>query len=177
VTVCLTILSDGGELPPLVIFKDSTPTNPCSGGLVVGGNQNAWITGGVMNIWLGEIWHKSQPDGKKGPPILGHCTSHKCPPIKQGIPKGGLLGFVPGGCASLAQPLDVVVGKVFKDKIRALYGEWLKDFGLGGHNRAGGGDLKAPSSVTILRWIDTAWSQIDSELIIGAFKSTGNPIP
>ena len=81
---------------------------------------------------------------------------------------------MPEGCTSLVQPLDVVVNKVFKDKIRALYEKWLKDFGLKEHNRTKKGNLKAPSSVTILRWIDTAWSQIDSELIIKAFKSTGN---
>jgi len=174
VTVCLTILSDGRKLAPFIIFKGKKPlTNPFSKTCVVESNENAWITETLMKIWIEKIWSKFKPLNLKKLLILDKCSSHKKQNIINLIKEDSYLEFVPSGCTSLVQPLDILINKPFKDNLRVLFEKWMNEVGIKDINKTKKGKLKAPSKILIMKWINEAWSNISSELVAKAFKCAG----
>jgi len=103
--------------------------------------------------------------------ILDKCSSHLKPTIMTSV-KGddSFLDYIPAGCTSLVQPLDLMVSKPFKDILRTYYEEWLSKEGLLEKNKTKKGYIKAPSDVLIIKWVKNAWESIDSELIKRSFK-------
>jgi len=175
ITVCLGIMSDGRKLPPFIIFKGKNPpTNPCKKSCFVASNSNAWITESLMETWVLEIWRKAkvEPNVLKLL-IIDHCSSHLKDKIQKLIKEDSFLQYVPPGCTSLGQPLDLRINKIFKDKLKNLYEDWLLKFGLLKSNTTKSGTLKAPSSILVIKWINEAWRSIDTNQIIASFKAAG----
>jgi len=106
--------------------------------------------------------------------ILDKCSSHLKPTIMTSV-KGddSFLDYIPAGCPSLVQPLDLMVNKPFKDTLRTYYEEWLSKEGLLEKNKTKKGYIKAPSDVTIIKWVNNASQSIDSDLIKRSFKYAG----
>ena len=175
VTVCLAVLDNGDKLPPLVIFAGKTPPfNTHKKTLVVAANQNAWITEELMLKWVREIWNKAQfPANSKPLLLLDHCTSHKKPSIGQTMKKDTSLDYVPPGCTSLVQPLDLSINKPFKDSLRKSFEDWLHTNGANEANTTKKKNLKSPTSALLLSWIDKAWANIDNKMVVNSFKVAG----
>ena len=176
ITVCLAILSDGRKLPPFVIFKrKSCPSNPYGRRMLLSANANGWITEALMLRWMSCIWGnmKLNKDEMKML-ILDKCTSHIKPSvIKAAKEDHNFIDFIPAGCTSLVQPLDLMINKPFKDGIRAMYERWMQEDGLKPSNKTKCGYYKAPDYKLMLKWIDEVWNSIDPELIKRSFKYAG----
>jgi len=177
VTVCLAALSNGEKLPPLVIFKGTkTPDNPFRNRLVVGANDNAWITEKMMGKWVQEIWNKARLPPNSVPLLLiDKCSSHKPSIVLSENKQNAHVEIIPGGCTSLVQPLDLAINKPFKEHIRRLFEDWLSKEGIQKTNETKKKkNIKAPSRLTLLKWIEEAWTSISKELIIKSFQIAGN---
>jgi len=176
-TVCLAILSNGKKLPPFIIFKaKSVPTNPHSKCLLVRANANGWITEGMMKDWIQNVWENikyENPENIKKLILIDKCSSHQKASVIDQLKKDSFVEFIPAGCTSLVQPLDLCINKPFKDELKRLYEKWLLDYGLTDKNKTKKGYIKAPSSILILKWVMIAWSAIDSDLIVKSFKYAG----
>lgn len=59
------------------------------------------------------------------------------------------VAITPGGMMGILQPLDVLVNKPFKDRIRQKWMDWL----LGDHSFKSQGNLKRPALATFCGWI------------------------
>jgi hypothetical protein len=74
---------------------------------------------------------------------------------------------VPGGCTPYIQAPDVSWNKPFKDKLKELYDDFLEN----GEKRLTRNGNPAPPSLDIVcSWIDLAWKQISSDIIVKSFK-------
>lgn len=175
-TVCLAVSSDGKKLPPYVIFKKKSKVNyPYLKSIVATSNENGWITEKLMEDWHTRIWKNTKLESSQLKMlILDKCSSHQKESVRKAITdEGSYIDFIPAGCTSLCQPLDLVINKPFKDSLRRLYEDWMKNEGTKPSNKTKLGYLKAPSDVKILKWIRESWNKIDEALIIKSFKYAG----
>lgn len=139
VTVILTILADGGKLPPLIIFKAKNQwkiykslqedNNVKNGKYYIACNTNAKATEEILHVWFKNIWFnylesdELNIDGM-GYIILDRATSHITNNIiTQYNNDSKFMSFIPSGLTRYVQPLDLVVNKPFKEGIKKLYVE------------------------------------------------------
>ena len=78
-----------------------------------------------------------------------------------------------GGITSKAQPLDVLINKVFKGFFRDIFKEWS----LNAPTNPNTGHLLAPSHTLFAQWIVKAWAKVPKELVrrlweVCGYKST-----
>jgi len=176
VTVCLAIASNGMKLPPMLIFKgEKSFTNPLSKKMYVTQNQNGWMTETKMKEWIEHILGKVKfPEKSVKLLVLDKCSSHEKDSVKAALKeKTDYLEFIPAGCTSLLQPLDLVINKPCKDALQNYYDDWLGKVGISEKNKTKNGYLRPPSYITICRWVNNAWSGISSELVKKSFYCGG----
>ena len=66
-----------------------------------------------------------------------------------------------GGITPKAQPLDVLIKKVFKGFFREIFEEWL----LNAQTNPKTGHPMAPSRQLLVQWIVKAWAKVPKELV------------
>ena len=99
--------------------------------------------------------------------VLDEYRVHKTKEVRQYAEnKKTDLIYVPGGCASLAQPLDVSIDKPFKSNMRHMWERWTFD-NLRGTARV------HPSRQQVINWISEAWSSILPDTIVKSFLRCG----
>ncbi len=128
-TAVLSCTATGAMLPPMVIFKGTTPrsiTNVLgSQGTVVGYQKKFWMDEKLILIWISDIWVKYT---KKRPSLLFLDTfsAHLTDKVKDAFHKSNTTVLViPGGCTSILQPLDVSINKPFKTSIRNSWVQYM----------------------------------------------------
>ena len=77
--------------------------------------------------------------------------------------------LIPGGCTTLAQPMDKCVNKPFKERIRGYWAEWMQT----PMAKTIQGNLKQPTRQDVIDWVSRAWSEIDPELLTHSFLVCG----
>ena len=76
---------------------------------------------------------------------------------------GLAVRFVPGGCTSVSQPLDLFINRSFKCNLRRIYRQWTQFLT----------NYRPPTEVELLVFIKKAWDQVNSELICKSFLFAG----
>ena len=115
--------SDGGKLPPMVIFKRKTiAKEKFPPGIFVQANEKGWMN---FVIWLKEILGKRRDSFFKPKSILiiDSARSHLTPMSKINAAKRSQIAVIPGGLTKKLQPLDILVNKGFKAHVR---NKWKK---------------------------------------------------
>ena len=118
--------------------------------------------------WFPRVWGNPE-DGVRRLLTLDHYRPHMSEEVKQiASQRCTDLVFIPAGCTSIAQPLDVSINKPFKDNLRAQWVKWMQTA-----ERNQNGNLRQPTRQNLLNWISRAWESIDEEIIIRAFLYCG----
>lgn len=78
---------------------------------------------------------------------------------------------IPGGCTGLVQPVDVGIGKPLKDRVRALWDEWMVQQFEG--VEVDKQKIKPPSRELLSQWIVTSLRSLPSEIVQRAWQRTG----
>lgn len=94
--------------------------------------EKAWCDEQVMLYWVNNVLRPyieampNIPENPIRPVLLLDCYScHLMPSIRAPIAKMGIdLIHIPGGCTSLAQPLDVGYNKPFKNLMKTKFEYW-----------------------------------------------------
>ena len=93
--------------------------------------------------------------------------------------------YIPGGCTSFLQPLDVSFNKPLKCMIRKFYQEWLvstceaiesgkeKKNGQKSKLMTNGGAIKAPEEHVVHKWFMKAYNEISEQLVKNSFVVCG----
>ena len=77
---------------------------------------------------------------------------------------------IPGGLTSVLQPLDVVLNKPFKDRVRTQWMSWMAE---GSAEKTASGNLKKPAVELVAQWVKTAWDDIPADMVERSFLKTG----
>ena len=77
--------------------------------------------------------------------------------------------MVDGGITPKAQPLDVLINKVFKGFFRDLFEEWS----LNAPTNPNTGHPLAPSRQLLAHWIVKAWAKVPKELVRESWEVCG----
>jgi hypothetical protein len=176
-TVVLCIIEDGRKLPPLIIYKSKSETSffnsmGSANRFVVRNNANGWITEPLMIAWLERVFLNLQVrKSELRYLIMDKCSVHEKEPIRNRLKSEGILfDYIPGGCTSFLQPLDVMINKPFKDKLRRQFEGCFTTKGFSEENKTPKGYLKCPPYELMNQWIFEAWESIDAKLCQDSFK-------
>lgn len=148
-TVMLACTADGRKLPPFIIFKRKTlPKEDFPRDVIVRCNEKGFMNESLMLEWIRLVWNRRPGALFQRPNMLvldsfrGHLTAS----VKRALCDGKTdLVVIPGGLTSVLQPLDVVLNKPFKDRLRELYNEWMMGF----NPRTPAGRLQRPPLSTV----------------------------
>jgi hypothetical protein len=137
-TVSLTICADGTKLKPMVIFKGTRngriatrelPQSKFCDQLVLAAQPNAWQDEENLNDWVDGVLVPHIQQKAAGTPVklfLDQFSAHETDGLKARMDELGVqLELIPAGCTWLLQPVDVGIGKPFKDCLRAKWWEWM----------------------------------------------------
>lgn len=169
-TVMLACLADGRKLPPYIIFRRKTiPKELFPRDVIVRCQEKGWMDTALMLDWVKTVWCR-RPGALLHPAsilVLDSFRGHLTPEVKKLMRETKTqLAVIPGGMTSVLQPLDVCLNKPFKDRMRQLYGEWMRE------DRAltPTGRIKRPSAAKIAEWVSAAWYSLPHDMVVRAFK-------
>lgn len=178
-TAQLTVFADGEpRVKPLLIFKGTVKRisllerTKYDRRVTVQFQPKAWCDEAVMNVWITVNWkpacsgpmhliadvHRAQKTDKILDRLENDCNTE--------------VTFIPGGCTSLLQPLDVVVNKPFKAAINRLatqhMQEKLDDY-------VNGRISAKERRILFTKWVGQAWEEVssDKEMMKRSFLKTG----
>ena len=80
------------------------------------------------------------------------------------------VAVIPGGLTPVLQPLDKCLDKPFKTRVRAQYQAPMVN---GPFTYMPSGKKRTLSKELVLQWVNKAWQEIPTELVIRSFKSCG----
>ena len=140
--------------------------------VIVQFQENAWCNEKMMEYWAMNYWkphvteesilvldlHKAQKTERIQDILTNQC---KAVPV-----------FVPAGCTSLIQPLDVVYNAPFKKKAEAAAMKHMQD-NLEAY--VNGKFTASERRVLITKWVGQAWEELsqNKEMTVRAFRKCG----
>ncbi|KAL4496590.1 hypothetical protein ABPG72_015951 [Tetrahymena utriculariae] len=121
IIVGLTVMSNQFKLPILCIFKSNQKIQSINNNkLVVAQNESGWITDSILIDYLEKIiFNLKIFENMSFYLIWDQCPIHKKESLIKQLKERNLpFSFIPPGCTSLFQPIDISINKPFKDKLR-----------------------------------------------------------
>ena len=177
-TVVLAVSSDGDALPPMIIFKGVRPLKlETSSGTLVAVQKKAWMDEILMHRWIEEVLTPFTAR-RRTLLILDSFSAHMTPGTEKLLKKRNAVPiFIPGGCTSKLQPLDVSINKPFKNLLAECWAKFMLssaeqlDLALA-EDEDTAPVLKAATKQQMLNWVEVSWKQIGErrELISASFK-------
>ncbi len=179
-TVAVTIAADGTVLPLTIVFKgkpdgriarNEFATYPTTHHYRC--QDNAWMDERVMIKWVDKVlkpYVANAPDHVIPLLILDSYRCHMMASVVTRIQELGIeVNYVPGGCTSLCQPVDVGFNKPFIDLVRQQWMSWMISKGII-H-----GTTSSPQRRDVAGWVDRAMTKMKEEVGItrNAWSKTG----
>ena len=168
-TVALAATADGRKLPAVIIFKErggalgvrvksklKIPAN-----VRVRASTNGWMTAPEYHHWLTSVLKKQ--DERRlliVDSYRAHITKESTDIVKRGC--NAELVVIPGGCTSVAQPMDKCINRPFKQQIRDQWQEWMR----GDRPKTPSGNLKQPTRQDVIDWVSQAWTYITTNELL-----------
>ena len=149
-TVVLAVRGDGEKMDPVVIFKGVQMPKDLRvpKDIVVQIQEKGWMDEESCKLWIKDIKTCGECTLLVWDSFRGHLTdgvksyAKKCK-IDQAV--------IPGGLTGILQPLDVVINKPFKDRLRQLWQDWMIN---GKHQFKASGKQKKPTKNQVLQWTE-----------------------
>ena len=180
VACSLAVCADGTKLRPFLIckgkpggsiereFDNSDPDEPCCVA-----QENAWTDERAMLLWVDNVLKPCVSNVPKG--VVPHLfldkhTCHCQGSVAKAMEDLGVeWDIIPGGCAGLVQPIDVGIGKPFKNRMRRRGEEWTVDLFDQGVNC----DTGVPTKTTrglIRKWAKESWATIPNDVVYNSWR-------
>jgi hypothetical protein len=168
-------MADGTKLKPMIIFKRKTipKGEKIPAGVIVHCHPKGWMDEDGINLWLNQVWDR-RPGAllkKKSLLVWDQFRAHTTDKVKDTLKKlKTTSAVIPGGLTSVLQPLDVVLNKPFKDRLRTQWMNWMSSEEK---EMTKAGNIKKASISQVTNWVKTAWDDIPSEMVVKSFLKTG----
>ena len=172
-TAVLAVSAAGEFLPTMAIFKGKRNPDDVNGpkGWVVCFNDKAWMREDVMIRWIKEIL---RPYTQRRPALLvmDSFSAHLTPSVRRELERINTYpAIIPGGCTSKAQPLDVVINKPYKDRVRSCWSDFMQEKQEQAKDSL---VLTGPSRQNVVNWMAMAQNELQQTAYIAkSFKVTG----
>jgi hypothetical protein len=161
--VAVTVTASGLMLPPYVIFN-AKPNGRVERELAnfppgahYAIQKNAWMDERVMIMWVEAVlepYVKTTPDGFSSwirIQDLGVEVQH-----------------IHGGCTGVCQPVDVRIGKPFKNSVTRCWEDWMVE--KGGLSKE---KCKTPSREEVSEWVIKSIGSIGSKIVCNSWRHIG----
>ena len=127
-------------------------------GMIYACQDNAWMDERVMLMWVEMVlkpYVNTAPDNMVPLLFLDSYHCHMMNSVVNMIQDLGVeVKHIPGGCASLCQPVDIGINKPFKAFLRKAWEKWMIDEGI----RSG---TTSPTTIELIaKWASYAKDQI-----------------
>jgi hypothetical protein len=178
---CLAVSANGEKLKLMLIFK-GTPTgriatrefrtNHYRDRLVLACQESAWQDRNNILLWIDRVLVPYLQEKAAGAPaaiLLDEFRVHWTEEVGARFQALGITPYrIPGGCTGLAQPIDVGIGKPFKDYVRAKWWEWLDD------NGPDDSIVRSATRELGCQWVAESWeTNITQETVQNSWRKTG----
>jgi hypothetical protein len=178
VAVCVT--ASGLMLPPLLIFnaKPNGHVERAISNFPTGAHyavqKNVWMDERVMFIWVKKIlepYVKTAPDGVW--PILFLVDTYQCHMMASVLVHrvqdlGVEVHHIPGGCTGICQPVNVGIGKPFKNRVTHCWENWMVENGGLEEEK-----MKTPSHEELSAWVIKSIQSIRAKIICNSWRRHG----
>lgn len=180
VTVLIAILSSGIVLPPVFIFKSKKPIpqdliQKYKKDCLIFNNQKGWITEDILLEWYDKIWlNLNLPPNVRPMIIYDKCKVHISSKVLNYLKEKKILHeMIPAGTTGYLQPLDVSINRPLKAKVKERFDQLYSSYGVSKTNRTPAGYLRPPSFDLLIKWILSAYQEIEPSIVVNSFKTTG----
>lgn len=177
ITAMLTVCADGTKLPPMLIYKGKENgsiqgefkqyTSQCK--YVV--QENAWTDERVMLHWVDTVlgpYVSTAPKGIVPYLLLDKYSCHYQGSVANRIEELGVeWDIIPGGCTGLLQPIDVGVGRPWKNRLRYRLEDWMVE--------QESFERIKPKVVRpmVAQWAADSWNRTHKDIIYNAWRRSG----
>ena len=168
--------ASGVKLPAFIIFKERGGVlgSRVKRGLKIPSNvkvratTNGWMTRDEYHTWVRSTYSKHD---HKRLLIVDQYKPHQAAEsmIITKEECNSEVVVVPGGCTSLAQPMDKLVNKPFKQSIRGYWAKWMQS----PRAKTPMGNLKQPTRQDVIDWVSEAWSSLHVNILQKSFLVCG----
>jgi hypothetical protein len=178
-TCTLAISANGDKLKPFLIFKGQAnghiatrefPTNPDRDAVELCCQTSAWQDEANMLRWINRTLVPYLQNRAQGAPallILDQFSAHWTENVRNRLQELGIdVHKIPGGCTGYVQPIDVGIGKPFKDRVRAKWWEWMLSLDPAA---AAVASVTRPQSIS---WVRESWDEIPAQIARNAWLKT-----
>lgn len=126
------------------------------------------MTSPVLAQWVTRVWGPNRDDVRRLL-ILDQAPIHKTEAAKKAVSEVDTdVVFIPGGCTSILQPADVSWIKPFKDNLRGVWANFMREGAT-----TPKGNLKKPSRQDVINFVGEAWAAVSEEVVRRSFKRCG----
>ena len=173
VTVALTVTAAGGLLPPMFVFKAKPGGHvqrelrnfPEGAAYTV--QHNTWMDESVMLQWVDRVlkpWSETVPETIVPYLLLDSYKVHLMTTVTRQIESLGIeVDHIPGGCTGLAQPIDVRIGKPFKNRVRHKWEDWIMDGAIDEEV------TKPPTCLQVVEWCCNSFRELEGTIVCNAW--------
>ncbi len=132
-------------------------------------NKRGWMNSILMNSWIKRVLlpYCRKNNLNNFHLVLDSAPCHKKDfDVNQNMLKNEAL-FIPDGATYLLQPIDISIGKPFKDEVRKYFSDWFDD-----HYKEGtkNDNIKNPLHTDIVSWVEATIANFDAEIIRRSFE-------
>ena len=135
--------------------------------------EKGWMDGDLMKKWIRQVWIK-HTQCRKALLVMDSFRAHCTEDIQNLLATANSeIAFIPGGCTSKLQPLDVSLNKPFKTICRKSFSAFCRSQLSTMSDPAD--RLKTASKQQVVQWVEEAHKHLSErpEMVIKSFQVTG----
>ena len=174
VTLAVTITASGKTLILMMVFKGKPseiiqfgfPNYPQ--GWFYACQDRAWMDKAVMWLWVDKVLKPYIQYAPAGIHTIILLDQYRCHMMESVVNKiqdlGCAVDHIPAGCTGLAQPVDVGIGKPFKNRVRRHWEDWMLEAGVAHAS------TKAPSRERFAQWCIDSLNALSTDIVKNSWR-------